>query len=74
MTSYRLAPEEAFHLNVTGVMVILTDPSGLALPGESPVGTVGTPPPAPACVTVKGWPAMVIVPVRELVLLLAATE
>jgi hypothetical protein len=28
---------------------------------------------APACVTVKVWPAMVRVPVRELVLLFAAT-
>jgi len=28
---------------------------------------------APACVTVKVWPPIVIVPVRELVLVLAAT-
>ena len=37
------------------------------------VGEIANVQGAPACVTVKVWPAMVIVPVRELVLVFAAT-
>ena len=41
---------------------------------EAVVGVIAYVQGAPLCVTVNVWPAIVIVPVRELVLLLAATE
>jgi hypothetical protein len=43
-----------------------------ALVGEIEYVQLGAPS-VPACVTVRVWPAMVRVPVRELVLLFAAT-
>jgi hypothetical protein len=43
-------------------------------PTEMLVASIEYVHPAPACVTVKVCPAMVIVPVRELVLVFAETE
>ena len=54
----------------------LTEPPPVVVPapaGETLVAMVSVQG-APASVTVKVWPAMVIVPVCELVLELAATE
>ena len=59
-------------------MLRVVDP--LITHGDVPVSNPGLtiklepPPPVPACVTVKVWLAMVIVPLRDVLAVLAATE
>ena len=53
--------------------VTVTVPVVAADVGFNEVGEIVNVQGTPACVTVKVWPAIVIVPVRELVLALAAT-
>ena len=53
--------------------VTVTVPVVAAEVGFNEVGEIVNVQGTPACVTVKVWPAIVIVPVRELVLALAAT-
>ena len=53
--------------------VTVTVPVVAAEVGFNEVGEIVNVQGTPACVTVKVWPPIVIVPVRELVLALAAT-
>ena len=64
LTAVQLQPVPA----VTVTVPVVADDVGFNDVGEI-VNVQGT----PACVTVKVWPAIVMVPVRELVLVLAAT-
>ena len=62
----------AVHVHPAGVVTVV-DPEPPAAPTLPPTGEIEYEQPTPFWVTVKAWPAIVSVPVRESELLLAAT-
>jgi hypothetical protein len=70
----QLTPEDASQAQSVAEAVKSTPPAPPDAPNDWAADEMAKPQVAPACVTVRVWPAIVSVPVRGWLLVLASTE